>query len=90
MGFVVVFELGEQGIAGLLRIAEQHGSVGFEEDWIVDGSITDAQRPLHDDYLVRAPYSKDGHTGNDRVGVFLGGAVHRIVSSDYQDEVSFL
>lgn len=40
-------DFGLQSITSLLSISQQHGSIGFVEDWIVHRCITDSQRSLH-------------------------------------------
>ena len=45
--FVVLFELGEEAVAGLLGVAEQHGGVLVEENGVVHGGVANTQRPLH-------------------------------------------
>ena len=40
-------ELGKEAVAGLLGVAEQHGGVGVEENGVVHGCVSNAQRPLH-------------------------------------------
>ena len=54
--FVVLFELGEEAVAGLLGVAEQHGGVLVEKDWVVHSSVADTKRPLHNHDLVRLPH----------------------------------
>ena len=40
-------ELGKEAVAGLLSVAEQHGCVGVEEDGVVHGCVSNAQRRLN-------------------------------------------
>ena len=51
-------ELADQPIARLLRVAQKHGSVWVEEDWVVDSRVSDAKGALHHDHL---------HTGLVRI-----------------------
>ena len=41
--FVVLFELGEEAVAGLLGVAEQHGGVLVEENGVVHGGVSNTQ-----------------------------------------------
>ena len=51
--FVMLLELGEEAVAGLLGVAEQHGGVGVEEDGVVHRCVSNAQRPLHNNDLKK-------------------------------------
>ena len=47
-------ELGKEAVAGLLGVAEQHGGVGVEENGVVHGCVSNAQRSLHYNDLKKA------------------------------------
>ena len=47
-------ELGKEAVAGLLGVTEQHGGVGVEENWVVHGCVSNAQRSLHYNDLKKA------------------------------------
>lgn len=46
-------DLGLQGVAGLLGVAQQHGRVGLVEDGVVHSCVADAQRTFHHNHLAR-------------------------------------
>lgn len=46
-------DLGLQGVAGLLCVAQQHSRVGLVEDGVVHSCVSDAQRTFHHNHLVR-------------------------------------
>jgi hypothetical protein len=48
---VMLLELSQESVAGLLGVAEQHGRVLVEEDRVVHGGVTHTQRSLHHDNL---------------------------------------
>merc|ERR1719384_1322564 len=87
---VVGFQSSQKAIAGLLGVSQQHGVVLIKEDGVVDGSVTNTERPLHNNRLSRLPYPEDGHAGNDGVGVILGGGVDCVVGADDQREVDVI
>ena len=84
------FDLGEQRVAGLLGVTQQHGRVRLVKDGIVYGGITDTQRSLHHDDLLGQPYFQNGHASDDGVRVLFGGAVDCVVGSDNKHQVGFL
>ena len=53
---------GEESVARLLGVSQQHAVVLFEEDGIIDGGVTDTQRTLHHDRLGRLPYAENRHS----------------------------
>lgn len=46
-------DLGLQGVAGLLCVAQQHGRVGLVEDGVVHSCVSDAQGTFHHNHLAR-------------------------------------
>lgn len=40
-------------------------------------------------HLLRLPDLQDRHTSNDRVGIFLGGRVYRVIGTNHQGQVRF-
>ena len=61
----MLLQLGQEAVAGLLGIAEQHGSVLVEEDRVVNGSVADTEGPLHDDDLEEEAGQVQGSTVAD-------------------------
>ena len=61
LDLVVRLNLGEKGVARLLSISQQHAVVLLEEDGVVDGGVTHAQRSLHHDRLSSLPYAEHRH-----------------------------
>ena len=55
-------DFGEESVARLLGVSQQHAVVLLEEDGIIDGGVTDAQRTLHYDRLARLPYAQNRHS----------------------------
>ena len=49
----MLLQLGQESVASLLGVSEQHGGVLVEEDRVVDGSVADAERSLHDNDLEK-------------------------------------
>ncbi len=86
----MIFDLAEQSVASLLGVTQQHGSIGFVKNGVVDGGVTDAQRTLHDDDLLGQPDFQNGHASDDGIGIFLGGAVDGVVGANNKDQVGFL
>jgi len=80
-------DLGQECVAGLLGIAQQHAGVLLEEDGVVHRRVAHAQRTLHHNHLLREPDAQDGHAGDDGVGVLLGGGVDCVVGTDDQHKV---
>ena len=57
-------ELGEETVAGLLCVSEQHGGVLVEEDGIVDSGVAYTQRSLHHNNLeekIQWPFNNRKH-----------------------------
>lgn len=54
--FVVSLHFGEEFLAGLLGVPQQHTIVGFVEHWVIDGSIPNPHGSLHHDTLFSFPY----------------------------------
>lgn len=46
-------DLGLQGVAGLLCVAQQHGCVGLIEDGVVHSCVSDTQGTFHHNHLAR-------------------------------------
>ena len=51
----MLLELGEEPVARLLCVAQQHGRVLVEEDGVVDSRVADAEGALHHNHLRRWP-----------------------------------
>lgn len=90
MRFIMILNLGQESIARLLGVTKQHGSVGLVKDGVVDGSIANSERALHNDHLLGKPYFENRHSGNDGIGVLFSSTVDRIVCANDQHQISFL
>ena len=65
-------DFGEQSVAGLLGVSQQHAVVLLEEDGVIHGGVTHAQRTLHHDRLRRLPHAQNGHACGQRVEEGVG------------------
>jgi len=71
----MVLQTSKQSVTRLFSISQKHSGIWVKENWIIDGSIADTQASLHNNNLIRLPYSQYRHSGDDTVGIILCRAV---------------
>eukprot|EP00906_Rhabdomonas_costata_P036632 RCo051364 len=79
--------VGQEVLADLLGIAEEHRRVGVEKHGVVHPRIPRGERALDDDHLFGLPDMQHGHPGNRGVGVCHRGAVHGVVGPQHNRDV---